>query len=66
MVNGKTVSAMRPFAQQMGADGGKYSDIARMAMSHPAFLNQAERPQVHFGSHSQFQVNSQNAHLTER
>jgi hypothetical protein len=27
-----------------------------MAMSHPAFLNQAERPQVHFGSHSQFQV----------
>jgi hypothetical protein len=30
--------------------------MARMAMSHPAFLNQAERPQVHFGSHSQFQV----------
>lgn len=29
--------------------------MARMAMSHPAFLDHAERPAVHFGSHSQFQ-----------
>lgn len=53
-VNGQTVSAIRPFAEQMGMNS-KYSDMARMAMSHPAFLNQAERPQIHFGSHSQFQ-----------
>ena len=38
---------------------GKYNEMARMAMSHPAFLNQAEqRPQVVFGSHSQFEVNT--------
>ena len=57
---------IQPFAQQMGmANGakpgginGKYNEMARMAMSHPAFLNQAEqRPQVVFGSHSQFEVN---------
>jgi len=56
-VNGQAVTALKPFAQQMGMNqGGKYTDMARMAMSHPAFLNQADqRPQIHFGSHSQFQ-----------
>ena len=54
-VNGSVVPCNRPFAQQMGM-GGKYNDMERMAMSHPAFLDQAERPQVVFGSHSQFQV----------
>jgi len=41
----------------MGMTGGSdgYNDMARMAMSHPAFLDQAERPQVHFGSAAQFQ-----------
>lgn len=53
-VNGSVVPCNRPFAQQMGM-GGKYNDMERMAMSHPAFLDQAERPQVVFGSHSQFQ-----------
>ena len=46
---------MKPFSQQMGVTEG-YSDEARMAMSHPAFLDQAERPQVHFGSAAQFGV----------
>ena len=66
-VNGTVVPYIQPFAQQMGmANGGKpggagvngkYNEMARMAMSHPAFLNQAEqRPQVVFGSHSQFEV----------
>jgi len=66
-VNGAVVPYIQPFAQQMGmANGGKpggvngvngkYNEMARMAMSHPAFLNQAEqRPQVVFGSHSQFE-----------
>ena len=42
----------------MGMNGnGNYNDMARMAMSHPAFLDhQGERPQVVFGSHSQFEV----------
>ena len=67
-VNGKALPEIRPFAQQMGVQeahngliggGGKYSDMARMAMSHLAFLNQADRPQIQaFGSHSQFQVSS--------
>jgi len=59
------VASIRPFAEQMGMNG-KYTDMARMAMSHPAFLNQAERPQIHFGSHSQFQEmrkNNQPHHL---
>ena len=56
-----------------GGANGKYNEMARMAMSHPAFLNQVigtnisyilsaflnqaeQRPQVVFGSHSQFEV----------
>jgi len=54
VANGQPISAIRPFAEQMGLNV-KYNDMARMAMSHPAFLNEAERPQIHFGSHSQFQ-----------
>ena len=48
---------MKPFSQQMGVTEG-YADVARVAMSHPAFLDQAEseRPTVHFGSHAQFGV----------
>jgi len=56
-VNGSPIAIIKPFAQQMGMTGGSdgYNDMARMAMSHPAFLDQAERPQVHFGSAAQFQ-----------
>ena len=57
-LNGSAVPSIRPFSQQMGMNGnGNYNDMARMAMSHPAFLDhQGERPQVVFGSHSQFEV----------
>jgi len=56
---------IRPFSQQMGMNGdAKYTDMARMAMSHPAFLDQAERPQVKFGSHSQFQELKKQQHLS--
>jgi hypothetical protein len=54
-VNGSAIPRIQPFAQQMGMNG-KYNEMARVAMSHPAFLDQAERPQVVFGSHSQFEV----------
>ena len=73
-MNGTAVPYIQPFAQQMGmANGakpgginGKYNEMARMAMSHPAFLNQAEqRPQVVFGSHSQFEVNRSFAGLLQ-
>jgi len=59
LLNGSTISPMKPFSQQMGITDG-YSDVARMAMSHPAFLDQAERPQVHFGSAAQFRVENRN------
>eukprot|EP00090_Calanus_glacialis_P045682 TRINITY_DN8647_c0_g1_i7.p1 TRINITY_DN8647_c0_g1~~TRINITY_DN8647_c0_g1_i7.p1 ORF type:complete len:613 (-),score=103.83 TRINITY_DN8647_c0_g1_i7:379-2217(-) len=59
LLNGSTISPMKPFSQQMGVTEG-YSDVARMAMSHPAFLDQAERPQVHFGSAAQFGVEKSN------
>jgi len=55
LLNGDTLSPLKPFSQQMGVTDG-YQDVARMAMSHPAFLDQAERPQVHFGSAAQFRV----------
>jgi len=45
---------IKPFAQQICLTGGGDSDMARMAMSHPAFLDQSEKPQVHFGSAAQF------------
>jgi len=55
LLNGSTITPMKPFSQQMGVTEG-YADVARVAMSHPAFLDQAEseRPTVHFGSHAQF------------
>jgi len=59
LLNGSTISPMKPFSQQMGVTDG-YSDVARMAMSHPAFLDQAERPQVHFGSAAQFGAEKDN------
>lgn len=59
LLNGSTISPMKPFKQQMGMTDG-YQDVARMAMSHPAFLDQAERPQVHFGSAAQFRVEKGN------
>ena len=57
-LNGQPVPVIKPFAQQMGmtSGGSGYNDMARMAMSHPAFLDQSEKPQVHFGSAAQFQV----------
>ena len=39
----------------MEMTGGGYNNMARMAMSHPAFLDQSEKPEVHFGSAAQFQ-----------
>jgi len=59
LLNGSTISPLKPFSQQMGVTEG-YQDVARMAMSHPAFLDQAERPQVHFGSAAQFRVENTN------
>jgi len=53
LLNGSTITPMKPFSQQMGVTDG-YADVGRVAMSHPAFLDQAERPTVHFGSHAQF------------
>ena len=42
MLNGGNVAPMKPFSQQMGVNE-KYADAARMAMSHPAMLDHAER-----------------------
>ena len=56
MNNGHPAPSIKPFAQQMGMTGGGYNDMARMAMSHPAFLDQTEKPQVHLGSAAQFQM----------
>ncbi|XP_023340234.1 monocarboxylate transporter 12 isoform X2 [Eurytemora carolleeae] len=54
-VNGEPVPPMRPFAEQTGMNG-KYNDMTRFTMSHPAHLNQAEsKPRIHFGSHAHFQ-----------
>lgn len=54
LLNGGTVVApMKPFSQQMGVSD-KYADAARMAMSHPAMLDHADRPHVQFGSVAQF------------
>jgi len=52
--NGHPAPSIKPFAQQVGMTGGGYNDMARVAMSHPAFLDQSEKPQVHFGSAAQF------------
>ena len=46
---------MKPFSQQMGVSD-KYADAARMAMSHPAMLDHADRHHVQFGSVAQFKV----------
>ena len=61
-MNGTAVPYIQPFAQQMGmanggkmgAGSGKYNEMARMAMSHPAMLDHADRPHVQFGSVAQF------------
>lgn len=46
--------SLRPFALQMGAVDGKYSDVARMALSHPVLSSQPpyKKPSVQYGSHS--------------
>jgi len=57
LLNGGSVAPMKPFSQQMGvADKyeGVAADAARMAMSHPAMLDHADRPHVQFGSVAQF------------
>ena len=59
LLNGGSVAPMKPFSQQMGvADKyeGVAADAARMAMSHPAMLDHADRPHVQFGSVAQFKV----------
>jgi len=53
LLNGGNVAPMKPFSQQMGVND-KYQDAARMAMSHPAMLDHADRPHVQFGSVAQF------------
>jgi len=53
LLNGGNVAPMKPFSQQMGVNE-KYQDAARMAMSHPAMLDHADRPHVQFGSVAQF------------
>jgi len=53
LLNGGTIAPMKPFSQQMGVSD-KYTDAARMAMSHPAMLDHADRPNVQFGSVAQF------------
>ena len=55
LLNGGTVAPMKPFSQQMGVSD-KYADAARMAMSHPAMLDHADRHHVQFGSVAQFKV----------
>ena len=52
LLNGGSVAPMKPFSQQMGVA----ADAARMAMSHPAMLDHADRPHVQFGSVAQFKV----------
>ena len=47
------MAPMKPFSQQMGVSD-KYADAARMAMSHPAMLDHADRHHVQFGSVAQF------------
>ena len=47
---------MKPFSQQMGVADKYAMDAARMAMSHPAMLDHADRPHVQFGSVAQFRV----------
>merc|ERR1719336_1867230 len=56
LLNGGTVAPMKPFSQQMGVSD-KYADAARMAMSHPAMLDHADRHHVQFGSVAQFKEN---------
>jgi len=54
LLNGDTITPMKPFKQQMGMTNGYSEAAARNAMSHPAFLDQAERQPVKFGSVVQF------------
>ena len=56
LLNGDTITPMKPFKQQMGMTNGYSEAAARNAMSHPAFLDQAERQPVKFGSVVQFRV----------
>ena len=55
-MNGGNVAPMKPFSQQMGVADKYAMDAARMAMSHPAMLDHADRPHVQFGSVAQFRV----------
>ena len=50
------MAPMKPFSQQMGVADKYAMDAARMAMSHPAMLDHADRPHVQFGSVAQFRV----------
>ena len=56
LLNGGNVAPMKPFSQQMGVADKYAMDAARMAMSHPAMLDHADRPHVQFGSVAQFRV----------
>ena len=56
LLNGGNVAPMKPFSQQMGVSDKYAMDAARMAMSHPAMLDHADRPHVQFGSVAQFRV----------
>jgi len=54
LLNGGNVAPMKPFSQQMGVTDKYAMDAARMAMSHPAMLDHADRPHVQFGSVATF------------
>ena len=56
LLNGGNVAPMKPFSQQMGVTDKYAMDAARMAMSHPAMLDHADRPHVQFGSVATFKV----------
>ena len=60
LLNGGNVAPMKPFSQQMGVSDKYAMDAARMAMSHPAMLDHADRPHVQFGSVAQFRVREKN------
>ena len=61
LLNGGDVAPMKPFSQQMGVADKYAMDAARMAMSHPAMLDHADRPHVQFGSVAQFRVGTQSS-----
>ena len=63
-------SPLKPFALQMGAgqENGKYSQVARMALSHPVLPIQPPmpKPEEQYGSHSRIYEKSDNRRRLSR